>query len=450
MERLFRAFIEDRDRDAMIWAERAYSYGWLASRIDEWDNRCRRDGVELGTVVGVQGDFSPDSMALFFALARRSCVIVPLSAAARSVDAQLLELAEVERTYTPVDGPNVPGERGGRIATNDLYLSLRATRHPGLILFTSGTAGVRKAALHDLERLVEPLPEQRRTYRAIALLLLDHIGGINTMLRVLSSRGCLIVPADRTPDRVLEAVGTHRADLLPTSPSFLNLMLLSGAHERHDLSSLRLVTYGTEPMPQTTLRRLSAALPNVQFRQTYGLSEVGILGSRSRTRDSLWLQVGGPGFETRVVDGVLQIRARTAMLGYLNAPSPFSADGWFDTGDLVETDGDYIRILGRAAEVISVGGRKVHPSIVENVLLEVDGVAEAMAYGENNALLGSIVGAQVRPSGVEDTQRLVRRIKEHCRSRLAPHEVPIRIVVCADAQHGDRHKKLRAGGADRE
>jgi acyl-CoA synthetase (AMP-forming)/AMP-acid ligase II len=137
------------------------------------------------------------------------------------------------------------------------------------------------------------------------------------------------------------------------------------------------------------------------------------------------------------------------MLGYLNAPSPFTADGWFPTGDLVETDGDYLRILGRAAEVVNVGGRKVHPSIVENVLHEVDGVAEATAYGEKNALLGSIVCARIRPSTAGDPEDLVRRIKEHCRERLAPHEVPVRVVVGDEPHHGDRYKKLRSHGLAR-
>lgn len=65
----------------------------------------------------------------------------------------------------------------------------------------------------------------------------------------------------------------------------------------------------------------------------YGMSEVGILRSRSRASDSLWVQVGGDGYETRVVNGMLQIRGRSTMLGYLNAPSPFTEDGWLMTGD---------------------------------------------------------------------------------------------------------------------
>ena len=143
------------------------------------------------------------------------------------------------------------------------------------------------------------------------------------------------------------AIERFQVQILPTSPTFLNLLLLSGAYERHDLSSLELVTYGTEVMPEPTLARLHEILPRVRLLQTYGLSEVGILRSKSKSSDSLWVKVGGEGFQTRIVDGMLEIKAQSAMLGYLNAPSPFSEDGWFKTGDAVEVEGEYIRILGR-------------------------------------------------------------------------------------------------------
>ena len=147
----------------------------------------------------------------------------------------------------------------------------------------------------------------------------------------------MITVQDRSPDAVCEAIEKYRAQILPTSPTFINLLVLSEAHARHDLSSLELVTYGTEVMPENTLKRFHQLFPNVRLLQTYGLTEVGILRAKSRGDDSLWVKVGGEGFETRVVDGILHIRANSAMLGYLNAESPFDEDGWLNTGDAVET-----------------------------------------------------------------------------------------------------------------
>ena len=178
------------------------------------------------------------------------------------------------------------------------------------------------------------------------------------MLYTLSNAGCLVTVQDRSPDAVLTAIEKYRVELLPTSPTFINLILLSEAYKNYDLTSLKTVTYGTEPMPESTLLKFHELFPQIDLLQTYGLSEVGILRSRSKSSDSLWLKVGGEGYETRIVDGIFQIKAASAMLGYLNAPSPFTEDGWFNTGDAVEVDGDYIKFLGRKSEMINVGGEK--------------------------------------------------------------------------------------------
>ena len=99
---------------------------------------------------------------------------------------------------------------------------------------------------------------------------------------------------------------------------------------------------------------LNKIFPQVKILQTYGLIELGVLRSKSKKNDSLWVKIGGEGYKTRIIDGILQIQARSAMLGYLNAPSPFTEDGWFKTGDTVEVDGEYIKILGRKSEIINV------------------------------------------------------------------------------------------------
>jgi acyl-CoA synthetase (AMP-forming)/AMP-acid ligase II len=278
-------------------------------------------------------------------------------------------------------------------------------------------------------------------------MLYDHIGGVNTMLYTLANTGCMVVVGERTPDRVLQAIERHRVDLLPTSPTFIHLLLLSEAYRRYDLSSLRLITYGTEPMPESTLRRLHALFPKIELRQTYGLSEVGILRSKSRDSGSLWVKVGGDSFQTRVVDGILQIKARSAMLGYLNAASPFTADGWLNTGDRVEVDGEYVRILGRDSEIVNVGGEKVYPIEVESVIQEFPNVGEVTVYGERNPITGNILVARIRldEDGREPVEQkaFTSALKRHCQERLQSYKVPVKVIFSADPQHGARLKKTR-------
>jgi long-chain acyl-CoA synthetase len=143
------------------------------------------------------------------------------------------------------------------------------------------------------------------------------------------------------------------------------------------------------------------------------------------------------------VDEILQIKAESAMLGYLNAPSPFTDDGWFNTGDKVEVDGDYFRILGRDSEIINVGGQKVYPAQVESVLQEMPGVAEVSVYGEKNAIVGQIVCAAVRLRESRDARQFHRELRQFCRQQLQEFQIPARIRLVERAMHGERFKKNR-------
>jgi acyl-CoA synthetase (AMP-forming)/AMP-acid ligase II len=221
------------------------------------------------------------------------------------------------------------------------------------------------------------------------------------------------------------------------------MLLIADAVGRHDLSSLEIVSYGTEPMPPSALAAVRKALPWVRLKQTYGLSELGILPTQSRDCGSVWLKLGNAGFEHKLVDDVLWIRSPSAMLGYLNAPSPFDADGWFNTQDLVESDGDYIRILGRKSELINVGGEKVHPTEIENVLLQLDNIKDVTVRGQPNPITGEVVAAKITPLVPEDPDALRRRVRQFCHTRLERYKMPAVIDVVVEDHYGARFKKSR-------
>ena len=132
------------------------------------------------------------------------------------------------------------------------------------------------------------------------------------------------------------------------------------------------------------------------------------------------------------------------MLGYLNASSAFDANGWFNTQDLVEKDGEYIRILGRESELINVGGEKVHPTEIENLLLQLDNVKDVTVRGRSNPITGEIVAAKITPLVQEDFDALKRRVREFCSARLERYKIPAVIEVVMEDQHSVRFKKSRA------
>lgn len=446
---LLERFEERPDEPAVIGPRARCDFGELAERCRYWHAELERWGVAPGSVVALEADFSPNAIALFLALADREAILAPRCRDSGTDREAREELAGVElriRVDT-VDAVRVdPVERESRAAAHPLYEQLRRRGHAGLIQFTSGTSGEPKAAVQDLVLLLRKFEARRPALSTLAFLLFDHMGGINTALHALSNGATLVVPASRSPAEACRLIERHRVELLPVTPSFLNLMLLSGAHRHRDMSSLRVISYGAEPMPAATLDRVRAAFPDVKLQQTYGMVELGVLRTKSRDDGSLWLKVGGDGVETRVVGGVLQVHSRSQLLGYLNAPTPLTDDGWLITGDRVEQDGEYLRFLGRDSDLINVGGEKVYPAEVEGVIESMEGIAEARVYGEVNGLLGQIVCAQVAAPGEPDDS-LTRRLKQFCRKRLEPYKVPVRVEVVAGERLGEGVKKSRAPGA---
>ncbi len=431
------------DRPAVHFRGTELTYTELLARVETWSARLPGLGVERGTVCAYSGDYWPEAIALGLALMRLGAIAVPFSPPAAQEQSALSEMACVERTFWIEPDGAWRSEPHAVDRPHPLIETFRQTGHPGCIVFTSGSTGQPKGILHDFEKLLAKFETARRAYRTLLFLLPDHLGGINTLLSVLANGGVSVVAENRSVDRVSRAVAEGRVELLPVTPAFLALLLTSNAPALADFSSVRLITYGTDAMHEQTLKGAIAAFPHARFKQTYGLSEVGVLHSESQSAESLAVKIGGRGFETRVVDGVLHIRSHSSMVGYLNAPSPFDADGWLNTGDAVVVEGDYLRILGRESDLINVGGQKVFPAEVENVILQADNVVDATVAGERHPLMGSVVVAHVQLREPEDAAALRQRLRRFCLERLSPFKVPVRFVAVDAVQVSDRFKKAR-------
>lgn len=443
-EWLLERFLEGAAEVALVWKDQDITYSELLRGVEDWIDRLKTVGVAQGDAVGIVGDYSPASIACSLALLVLRCMLVPMVRESRDQHEQFFAIAELDYVVRLDEADRSTIEPVGLRRNHPLLRKLRRANVAGLVLFTSGSSGDPKAILHGMPELLRKFRTPRNAYRTISFLLFDHIGGINTLFYTLANLGCIIIPEDRSAGRICRTIEQHRAELLPASPSFLNLMLLGRVYERYDLSSIRLVTYGTEVMPERTLESVSNVFRNARLQQTYGVTELGILRSKSKDNGSLYVKLGGEDYETKVKGGTLWIRSRSSMLGYLNAPSPFDPDGWFDTGDAVLKSGQYYRILGRESDVINVGGRKVHPAEVEKALADLAGVVDVAVRGEPNLILGSILVAtvQVERSGVTATQ-LKRQIAAHCRGRLQPFMIPAKVEVTTESPVNYRFKKVR-------
>lgn len=442
MEWLIRKMSDFQNQSAMINGGGAVTYEMILSQYRKWVSFIDENQIMPGEVVSLESDYSSAVCGAILALIENGNVIVPLSASAAHKREELFHIAQVSKSIIFEAEQFMVREYSGQLQAGILREFTR-TRKPGMILFTSGTSGAPKAILHDFTKFMERYKVPRETLRTLSFLLFDHIGGINTLFHTLSNGGTIISPNSRAPGEICSLIEQHRIELLPTSPSFLNLLLISKAYRHYDLSSLKIITYGTETITDYTLEQIHSQFPNVQLRQTYGLSELGILRTKSRGSGSPWLKIGGEGVETKIIDGVLKIRSKTAMIGYLNAPNPFDDDGWFDTQDQVMEDGEYLRIFGRRSEIINVGGRKVYPVEVEEVLLQMPELKDVTVKGEPNSLLGNIVTAVVNTNTPITTRELKERVRSFCNGRLEAFQVPVKLYIQEEELFSERFKKVR-------
>jgi long-chain acyl-CoA synthetase len=437
-------FENNKDQPAIIWQEKIVSYGELLGRYNDAISFLKSNNIVKGEIVSVTGDFSPNAIVVLLALINNKNIIVPFNAPIKESESIKFEIAQVEKSIiVDLITDTLSFETRNTTADHEYFKLLREREAPGLVLFTSGTSGFPKGAVHDFSKLLNKFKTARSTFRTINFLLFDHWGGLNTLFHTLSNCGVVLALRNRKPDAVCEFIEQYKIELLPVSPSFLNLLILSETYKKFDLSSLKLITYGTEPMPQQTLKRAIEIFPNISFQQTYGLIELGVLRAKSKSADSLWVKIGGEGYDLRVVNNILQIKADSAMLGYLNAVSPFTDDGYFITGDEVEVDGEYYKILGRKSEIINVGGDKVYPQEVENIILGLDNVLEVTVYGEKHALMGNIVCARIVLKEEEDKKEFTKRLKSYCKERMQGFKIPVKIFIEEAPLYNERFKKTR-------
>ena len=217
---------------------------------------------------------------------------------------------------------------------------------------------------------------------------------------------------------------------------------MSNAHKKYDLSSLKMITYGTEAMSETLLLRLKTALPKVKFLQTFGTSETGILNTSSKPGGSTFMKLDDA--EYKIVNGELWIKSKTQILGYLNADMSAFKDGWFKTGDLVLRDGEYLKIVGRVKELINIGGKKALPSEIESVIMELENIADCVVYGEKNAITGQSVSCDVVLKSDMAKDELKKLIRSTCASKLERYKIPSKINVVEKIAFTNRFKKVRA------
>lgn len=437
--------IKQYDGVSIVDGTKTFTYKDLSSQIENYQ-LFLKDKIVDNDVIVIDSDYTFYSISLFLTLSNNPVIVIPIVLTTQEEFEKKLSVCLPTKILSIDLQGNitiVKTEFSEDYSTD--YKEITSKGQTGLVLFSSGTTGKPKVMVQNLSTIMNILVEPRKQRRLVFLLFLlfDHIGGLNTLLSCLNNGSTIVIPKSRKPDEIIKLIKTNEVNVLPTSPTFLNLMMMEDTFHTENLNSLRMITYGTERMPEDLLKRLNLKLPKVKFLQTFGTSETGILRTASKSSDSLFFKIDDPDREHKVINGELFIRSKTSIKGYKNFDnSNFQKDGWFATGDLVEVDSEgFIKVIGRKNDVINVGGMKVLPSEIEEIINKIKGVLDSTVFGESNVITGNIVCAKIVTEKGYDKFEMKREIKKVCREKLDKFKIPSKILFSQKILFTERFKK---------
>ncbi|WP_305862885.1 ANL family adenylate-forming protein [Helicobacter cholecystus] len=423
---------------AIISDNKSYTYKQLIADITQTSQTLE---IPNQSIVSLIGDFNYKHIVLFFTLALKKCIIAPLP---KNSPNNFKKQEIIGAEFYIQDSCIHPTSHK---SSHHLIQHLRLNNQSGLIIFSSGSTGEPKAMLHNLDIIFHShINKPQNKVNTISIFLFDHIAGIDVLLRQLSIGGVLTIPQVRTPQNVCQQITQHQVQVLPAPPTFLNLIVLSKSYLEYDLSSIQVVSYGSEPITPALISKLKSIFPQAKLKQSFGTSETNAI--KIKTQNELFFKLSDPNIEYKIVDNELWIKSKTQVLGYLNASMESFVDGYFKTGDLVESKiikgEEYIRIIGRAKELINVGGEKVLPQEVEGIITQIDGVLDCLVYGEKNAITGQSVSCEVvideNKINSGDIKKIIRSF---CRGKIENYKIPSKVTCKESLQSSERFKKRR-------
>lgn len=476
------------DRPAIVVpGGEAMSYGALDRAATAFALALRRRGAVPGDRLALANPNTPSFFAALFGAARAGLVAVPLDAGLAPAELENLlgharphavvvdrrSAAVFERLGAPLWRQDAVDPAGDAL---DEAPAGAALAHdppggdaPALLLYTSGTTGAPRAAVHSHAGLLRKVEDIRAWFglgdgdRELCMLP-THFGHglVCACLTTLHFGGTLVLcrpfDAELLP-RVFALADQHRVTTFSTVPTIVRLLLRNGAVAPPAAGHLRFVTCASAPLHRDETLAFEARF-GVPLLNCYGLTEAGTWSAMSpldpaRDRDSVGTAVGcrfrAVGGEDRAPlpagqIGELEIAGPSVMLGYDGDPEATARvlrGGWLATGDLGRVDQrGQVFLAGRSKELIIRAGANVFPAEIEGVLLRHPAVAEAYVVGLDHAILGEKVAACVvrRPGAEISDADLVR----HCREALAAYKCPETIQFVDAVPKTSRGKVSRA------
>jgi len=330
--------------------------------------------------------------------------------------------------------------------------ALPRTHETQWVLLTSGTLGRPKMAAHTLGALTGAIKGAPHDGRVVWSTFYDirRYGGLQMLLRaLLGGTDFVLIDAAEPLGALMHRLGTAGVTAISGTPSHWRRVLMS---REHGPFAPRYVRLSGEIADQLVLDGLRAAFPGAAIEHAYASTEAGVgftVADCLEGFPAALLESAGDDVTMKVADDTLRIRSSRAASLYLGAAAPplTDADGFVDTGDLVERRGDRYVFVGRRGGIINVGGLKVNPEEVEAAINSHPGVRMSLVHARKSPLTGAIVAAEVvRRDETTDDGSLRESILETCRARLERHKVPAVLRFVPSLQLTAAGKLRRAQG----
>ncbi|MCW5703603.1 MAG: long-chain fatty acid--CoA ligase [Bradyrhizobium sp.] len=481
---LRRALQINRNGLAIVYGERRKTWSEIGDRVARLAAAIRATGAQPGDRVAVLSMNSDRYLELYLAAGWSGTVIVPLNIrwsalenedAMRDCRAGLLFVDKAFAQVGTVLAKAIAGlklvyvDDGETPAGMDSYETLieRTAPMPDAmrqgsdlcgIFYTGGTTGRSKGVMlshgnlmvNALNALGEGLWPATSVYLHAAPMF--HLANGAAMYSILLSGGSNVVIQGFTPDGVAAAIQRDRVTDTLLVPTMIQMFVDHPKIGDYDLSSLKGIAYGASPISDAVMSRAMKALPNVQFTQAYGMTElspiatllhwkehVGEGRAKGRHRGAGRATFG---CEVKIVDaddrnvptgtvGEIAVRGDNVMMGYWERPEETAKsviDGWMHTGDggYMDEDG-FIYVVDRVKDMIISGGENVYSAEVENALAQHPAVAQCAVIGIPSERWGEQVHAIVvaKPGAKATPEELM----EFCKTLIAGYKCPRSVEV---------------------
>jgi len=493
------------DKEAIVFEDKRYTFSQLNERVNRLGNALLKLGVQKGDRVAMMQVNTNQCVEAYFAVARIGGIYVPLNFRAKGNElTYMLNTAEANTLFVGERYIDLVNSIRAELTTVRNYISLDRpcpgmlfyedliTSSPAedifteiddadttILMYTAGTTGFPKGvmlshnsfSIYVLENVTPADPETAE--KNILTVPLYHVAGTQALMAAIYGGRTLVMERQFEPTEWMQLVEAEKVDRAMMVPTMLKQLMEHPDFARHDLSSLKVITYGAAPMPLEVIKRAVEVFPGVGFINAFGQTETAstitmlspedhaISGTEEEKERKLkrLSSIGKPmpDVEMKVIDeegrelapgqvGEIIARGPRVMSGYWKdrekTEKTIDKDGWVHTGDMGYVDGDgYFFLAGRTTDMIKRGGEFISPEEVEAVLQTHAKVDDVAVIGVPDEDWGEVpLCVCVVKKGETCTPE---ELMEYCRARLASYKRPRAVVFCEELPRNPMGKVLK-------